>query len=316
MPMTELASGITVHTFRPPPEDFDPTKADDRELVAHGLPRRPEDPDLRERWESLLGRKIRLIEPVFRQIEHRHGRLPKRTSERRTSAAEHAVDSTDIWAGALLDSPGGDKFAWIQGTWNVPNAYPPVNPEAGITYSASAWIGIDGYDGSNDVLQIGVDSLALYVFNSTIHTHLVWWEWFPGATFEITNLPVAAGDTVSGLVCVDPDSSTTASVSLYNVTTNIGASFRATAPDGFDLLGNTAQWIVERLVSDTGIHVPELARFGDVYFDDANAGTLGRQLLRGGNGNVVEMTDFGNVIATGVIETPTLIQVRYTGPNY
>lgn len=28
MPVTELAGGITVHTFRPPPEDFDPIKAD------------------------------------------------------------------------------------------------------------------------------------------------------------------------------------------------------------------------------------------------------------------------------------------------
>lgn len=320
MPVTELAGGITVHTFRPPLEDFDPIKADDRELIAYGLPGRPEDPSLRERWENVLGRKIRMIQPVFRQIEHRHGRLPQRlpqrTAERRSGVSPHAVDSTDIWAGALLEAPAGDRFAWIEGTWTVPDAYPPANPEAGITYSASTWVGIDGFDGSNDVLQIGVDSLVLYEFNAVIHTHLVWWEWFPGATFEITNLPVSPGDTVNGLVCVDPGSATTASVSLYNVTSNIAASFRATAPDGFGLVGNTAQWIVERLVSDTGTHVPELARFGDVYFDEANAGTVGHQLLHGGTGNVVEMTDFDNVIATGVIETPTLIQVKYTGPNY
>jgi Peptidase A4 family len=319
MTSTQLAGGITVRTFAPPPLDFDPLKADDRELLAHGFPRRPADPDLRERWEQLASRRPHLVQPRFRQLERRD-RLAKRSADRRAITAAdgttHAVDSTQNWAGALLDAPAGDRFTWIEGTFTVPDVYPPVRPEAGETYSASTWVGIDGLDGSNDVLQIGVDSLALYEFNAVVRSHLVWWEWFPGATFEITNLPVSVGDTVNGLICVDADSTTSASVSLYNLTSNMAASFRATAPDGFSSLGNTAQWIVEGLASETGSHVTSLGRFGDVYFDEANAGTAGRQLLRGGTGNVVEMTALGVVIATGVLCTPTLVQVKYTGPNF
>jgi hypothetical protein len=41
MSVTELPGGVTVRTFSAPPDGFDPIKADDRALLAHGYPSRP-----------------------------------------------------------------------------------------------------------------------------------------------------------------------------------------------------------------------------------------------------------------------------------
>jgi hypothetical protein len=39
-------------------------------------------------------------------------------------------------------------------------------------------------------------------------------------------------------------------------------------------------------------------------------------LIDAGSGNVIDMVDSGRTISAGLIETPTLVQVRYTGPAY
>jgi len=84
----------------------------------------------------------------------------------------------------------------------------------------------------------------------------------------------------------------------------------ATPPSEYALVGNCAEWIVERLYIDT--NTPELARYGDVYFDVANAGTVGGVILTPGSGNTINMIDNNQVISQGNIETATLVQVQYT----
>ncbi len=309
----ELAGGVTVRTFTPPPDGFDPIKADDRHLLIHGYPRRPDDPDLRDRWESVLSRPFHLIEPTFRPMPERRRRLPIRTESAATVAQAHGVENTDIWSGAVVHAPKGDSFTWVEGTWTVPNAFPPVHASDGVWYSASTWVGIDGIDGSGDVLQAGCDSDVMTFWGSTSRQLRPWWEWFPAGSFWISNLPVAQGDTLNCLICVTANSTTSAEIFMYNLTSGIAASFAATAPSKTALLGNSAEWVVERLEIDTS--TPELARYGEVYFDECNAGTLNHQLIKGGTGNTINMTDGGSVISTGTIETPSLIQVKYTGPN-
>lgn len=121
------------------------------------------------------------------------------------------------------------------------------------------------------------------------------------------------GDTLSCLICVAAESTTSALIFMYNVTSGVAASFEATAPAGVSLTGNSAEWVVERLEIDS--NTPELARYGDVYFDDAIAGTVGGTTLDAGSGNTIDMDDSGDTISAGLIETPTLVQVRYTGPD-
>lgn len=308
MSASELPGGVTVRTFSPPPDGFDPVKADDKALLAYGYPSRPQDPELLERWERVLSGQVRLIQPTFRSMPYKRRRLPKVTAE-----AVHGTEDTDIWSGAVVHAPKGDRFRWVEGEWTVPNAFPPPGAIEGVWYSASTWIGIDGIDGSGDVLQAGCDSDVMTSGGAIQRQLNPWWEWFPAGSFWISNLPVAQGDTMDGLICVDAGSVTSATIFLLNVTSGVGASFRATAPPGTSLAGNSAEWVVERLEIDT--NSPELARYGDVYFDSANAGTVADTLIRAGSGNTINMTDSGSTISTGLSETPTLVQVRYTGPE-
>jgi Peptidase A4 family len=306
MSVIELPGGVTVRTFSPPPEGFDPVKADDRALLAHGYPGRPEDPALLERWEHVLRRPIRWIQPTFRSMPHKRRRLP-----RAVAGTAHGTETSDIWSGAVVHARSGDSFNWIEAEWTVPNAYPPHGAVPGVWYSASTWIGIDGIDGSGDVLQIGCDSDVMTFLFGTQRQLNPWWEWYPAGSFWISNLPVAQGDTMDGLICVKPGSVTAATMYLLNVTSGVGASFQATAPPGTTLAGNSAEWVVERLEIDT--NTPELARYGDVYFDSAYAGTVAGAQLDASAGNVINMIDSGNTISTGRIEAPALVQVRYTG---
>jgi hypothetical protein len=51
---------------------------------------------------------------------------------------------------------------------------------------------------------------------------------------------------------------------MSNITTNFAVRFIATAPSGTSLVGNTAEWIVERLEIYTD--TPGLARYGGRLF--------------------------------------------------
>ncbi len=113
------------------------------------------------------------------------------------------------------------------------------------------------------------------------------------------------------VICVD--AGTSASIFFDNVTSRVGTSFAAAVPpDWQPLAGNCAEWIVERILVDSS--PPELARYGEVYFGDAQAGTASGALIRAGTGNTIDMVDVTGTISAGMIETPTLIQVKYTGP--
>ncbi len=305
----KLASGVTVRTFSLPPTGFNPLEAEDRELAVFGFPARPIGNErMLRRWEQVFSKPIRVIQPTFRAMDYKRRFLPTRLPR-----GEHGTESTDIWSGAVVHAAAGDRFQWIEGTFTVPNADPPVHAQDGVWYSASSWVGIDGIDGSGDVLQAGCDSDVMVQGNTVQRQLNPWWEWFPADSYWISNLLISPGDTVNCLICVQANSTTQATIFLYNVTSGTGASFQATAPDGTQLQGNTAEWVIERLEIDT--NTAELARYGEVYFDEANAGTVNKALLQGGSGNTIAMVDGGNVISAGQIEGPTLIQVRYTGPN-
>jgi hypothetical protein len=306
MATTALPGGVTVRTFTPPPQDFDPIKADDRQLAIHGYPRRPDDPDLRDRWEQVFGRPIQMIEPTLLPMPQGRPQVPVRV---RPAPETQGAESSGTWAGAVVDAPAGDRVAWVEGTWNVPNVSPPVGYDYDVWYTASTWLGIAGVEGSGESLHAGVDSDVIWFPDAREQQCLPWYEW-SGGTFWITNLPVAPGDTLSCLICAD--STTSASIFMYNLTSGVAAPFAVTAPSE-TFLGGSAEWIVERV--EIGASGPALARFGDVYFDETNAGTINHELLRGGDGFTINMVEGGGVVALSTVETPSLIQVKYTGPN-
>lgn len=88
------------------------------------------------------------------------------------------------------------------------------------------------------------------------------------------------------------------------------------APKGLQLVGNTAEWIVESPV--TGWLGP-LSKFGLVYFDECVAGSGGESggtVILGGDEYLVDMHDAnGQNIARSSRVTDRLIKIRYTGPE-
>lgn len=300
MSTTKFPSGLEVSTFEPPPPGFEPLKADDAELTRHGFPRRPvESLEAMQRYEAVLRRlqgKFHYIVPVFRRREDiRHRPLEQAAG----------TETFSNWSGAVQHAPKGQSFRWVQGDWTIPNVYAPTDG----AFYCSNWIGIDG-DGSGDVCQAGVECEVFQTALFTVRNIYAWWEWFPENEVAIPNFPVGAGDEITCLICTTGAGATTAAVFIANQSSGAATSFTIHAPKGTQLVGNSAEWVVER--PEVNGVLSSLADYGSVFFFNADAYD-GSAILDAGNGNNIDMTEGGNVVSEGVLDTPTVIQCLYTG---
>jgi hypothetical protein len=293
MAETTFPSGVVIRSH-PWPKGRDPLKASDQELVRHGMPPRPKDPTLLSEWENLmksLGGST-FIEPKFRRMDRRHG-----------PAIRSGTDTAHNWSGGVVflpaTSPAGAKFYVVSGHWTVPNPMPGDADQQ--LYHCACWIGIDG-DGSHDVLQAGIECDAQFDDSGVVEqTIYPWWEWFPEDQIQITNLAFSVGDLV---VCnIVADSSTTASIVLSNSTTNQTAACGLTAPRGTTLVGNCAEWIVERI--SVGDVLTQLANYDSVTFQEAFGGTNlpGSDAVRDpSEGDAIDMLgDNGALVSTATV---------------
>lgn len=303
MPKQTIGS-VEINTFPLPPEGFDPLAATAEELQQYGFPRRPdhqEMPHAAAKWVTAFRRypQLKHITPEFKALEHRHD-LNKRTEK----GTEGLVNATSFnWSGSVLFIGGGDSFTWIYGSWTVPHVY--QSPVTGGTEYSSAWLGLDG-DGSGDVMQAGTET-------DSDGTCYAWFEWFPNFSIGISNFPVTPGDVVSLLLCAT--SSTTAWMSIGNLTSMYYTNFSFSAPAGTALVGNCAEAVVER----PGVNgqLAELPRYGEVFFDDTTAYSANGVAYPIGVGTPMSMVADDGVT---VISAPTFegdsdaIKVSYTGP--
>src|SRR5690349_16934092 len=72
----DIGGNISPHirTFTLPPHGFNPCKASERELLAYGLPRRPNPethPVLARRWDRIAGRSHEFITPELKPLPMR-----------------------------------------------------------------------------------------------------------------------------------------------------------------------------------------------------------------------------------------------------
>ncbi len=141
-----------------------------------------------------------------------------------------------------------------------------------------------------------------------------WWEWFPAGEVAITNLPVSAGDIMYCLICVN--STTTATVYLTNQSSGVSTSFSITAPRGTTLVGNSAEWIVERPTVNGS--VANLTDTKAVYFDEGMAGLTGAPftIIDLGSGMAVTMVGNNNAsLSVPTLETSQLMKVNWLKAN-
>ncbi|KAJ3978012.1 peptidase A4 family-domain-containing protein [Lentinula raphanica] len=201
------------------------------------------------------------------------------------------------WAGGLLQSPPtGQHFTDIGGTFVVPTLEGPDG-------AMSAWIGIDGGPNApQSILQIGVDCYIV----SGVNYNFAWFEWFPQNAFEITNLPVSPGNTIT--LRIQVENNTTGIITLTNESTGLTVSGEVAAPnDDAALQGNTAEWIVEDF-EQNGELVP-FASFGEVVFTDAAAFT-GVEEVFASVGTAVDMEQDGLFLAITTINE-NVVTVQY-----
>ncbi len=252
----------TVQVFDPPPPDFDPMKASDRELALYGFPRRPDrerEPKLWDLWEKAyrhrpkVGRAAIAIDDVLL------------SSPRRRAARRHdGRFAPGGWGGIVTETgdyafnpsePANMAYAeWLQ---------PPVRPDEdnpNVAMTVGFWVGIDG-SGNDQVLQAGT---AATVKGETVD-HWAWFEWWPAPPVRLTDFPVAEGDTITVLVCAFEPRRGFASFlnRSTGVTTNVGFD---PPKEVTNSLGETAEWIVEGISAD-------LPKFVIVGFHECVAGT-------------------------------------------
>jgi hypothetical protein len=301
-----LPGGLSVRTFPAPPVGWDPEKASDRERMQFGYPRCPvEFPGLVERWTRKLSENYTFIQPEFAPRKRPSKRLQR-------LLGDHGLEYSGNWSGCYVVPPEGTTFKWIEATWKFPESNLPGGAQDNVEYSASTWIGIDGDNGSGDIMQAGCDADVQTTGGSPQHQYNPWWEWYPAGSFWITNLSFKPGDEISLLICITAGSTNSAAVFFSNNTTNTGGFFHATAPAGTSILGSSAEWIVEALGTQIGY---ALAKFDTVEFTDCHAGTQAGTTVESGSGQLIDMTNgTGMVITNASVIGQTSVQVTYTGP--
>lgn len=304
----KLPGGSTVTPFKPPSKDFSMLRASDSELLLYGFPPRPQDPRLRQRydaWATRLSRKLQWTEPDVAIIEGKgHG---TRLGPRRSTTS-----NSENWSGVQVQAAAGDSISWVTGSWVVPNVSHPTTSQ---NYYSCHWVGIDGNNSTQPLFQAGVEC---DVSSGDSRDFYAWYEWLPNdaTQIEIKNMPVNAGDYVTVIVCSDSGAgSTTGTIYFTNSTLGVYTSFRVSAPDSA-LLGGTAEWISESTEVNGVIESSMLADYGEIFFSDALAGSVGHVFLDGFSGNEIEMKDSvsGVEYSIGVPIATELVRTVYMGP--
>ncbi|HEY7423208.1 MAG TPA: G1 family glutamic endopeptidase [Gemmataceae bacterium] len=252
------------------------------------------------------------IEPTFRVTKIRH---------RPRSRA--GAETSDNWSGAVAYRPGNDTnnpIMDVSGKWTVPSV---TSPDGGtppiVGFRCSNWIGIDG-DGSSDLVQAGVECDLFSDGPSTFP----WFEWLPydPTEIEIMGMPVSPGDVVFCSISITHTDSPsvphndTATIFLQNTTTSKIVSFAISSPANQHLVGNCAEWIVERPI--VGTTLTQLPNYGSVTFQGCLTGSAdwgGEPGLASTNANSINMHDDTRTrtISEGSIPAVATVTCNFTG---
>jgi hypothetical protein len=290
--------------FQVPPLGFDPKSAPNEELQRYGLLARPSadsSPQYQKLWSRTYSAKVDFVAPTFR-ARNRYRRLPPQRRQ-----------TFNNWAGLAVQT-SGTPLITVAGTWTIPYPRAPDDAAGNEPNYNSAWIGIDGYFPSTDILQAGVD--FNFTTGSTEISIAPWWEWWPGDSYYIDSLQVSPGETFS-CVIVGTAGGADALVQMTNLSSNRHVTFLATAPANTTLVGDCAEWIVERQnrTSASDSPISDLSQFGSVFFANAFASTSRPQshgtVLAAGSGTPISMSanDGVQLIAVPAVLGPTSFRV-------
>jgi hypothetical protein len=233
--------------YDPPPGGFNPLSASDVELQQYGFPPRPSrsDPNYLI-WKRLV--TATRVPPQVTPTKIYNGPAKNvllRPTDSNAPGTTYGAVSTN-WSGYALDGPNGTftpNGTYVLAYWQLPVATQSVNPPVcNSTWGYSfQWVGFDGWGTSqSDVLQAGTEADA----NCTSTLYSFWYEWYPLAETRVS-LAVYPGDEVLGWVTYYT-SSPHGNAALFNETKNTVTVVGFNPPSGTNLVGNSAEWILER----------------------------------------------------------------------
>jgi hypothetical protein len=329
-------------SFETPSASFEVSATSDRELIAHGLPPRPNlatHPRFAAKWQRIAALRHQFVRPelqVVRSIRHhmdpdmmarrevieraitRHlDKVKFRSGIDRIDEINkyHLVlpETSGNWSGAYVKRPAAEPLMSVSGEWRVPGVNPPASAWNGSGYNngkyyCSVWAGIDGTQGTGDVMQAGTDSVCVVQAGKMVSTTFyAWIEWFALPPIRVSNYPVQVGDLISCTVCA-PFGNTRGSALFNNLTSGATTTIPIDPPAGTSLVGNVAEWIVE----DPGSPMVPFPNYGSVHFSDCSAGSKNIELDLS-SATEIDMVDAANhVISTASIESNRTLFCRHT----
>jgi Peptidase A4 family len=326
-----------IRTFVQPPTTFNPVVASPEALQQHGFPPRPDQlkaPGAYSAWaKAVSAPQTRLQSPQLEQTPifngpaqiQPSGESKQPASEFNSTPTNAIATNSSNWSGYADYDNNTKPFAksYIYAYWIVPVAQHAFGNSSGGWDYSSQWVGIDGY-GSPDVLQAGTEVDAYASGSTTATFYAAWIEWYPFSESRISNFSVAPGNEM--FVEVWNTSATVGNAYLLNVTTQQAVAFTFDAPSGTRLVGNSAEWVVER--PGFGNSLATLTNYVACPFDacwaigSVNGGTYNRVYypeinLAGTTVFAISMLDNGgNVISIPGLVGFSDIWFRDTGSAY
>ncbi|KAI0181242.1 concanavalin A-like lectin/glucanase [Hypoxylon sp. FL1284] len=171
---------------------------------------------------------------------------PSRRGSRFSKRSTHH-DSIN-WSGAVVQNQG---ITGVTATFPVLDSKIPTVSEPGKhAYLGSVWVGIDGYNTTvcnGSLWQAGVMTQH-HAITGEIWTQ-AWYELYPGPPEFLDIGNITSGDMIK--VTLDVSDPTQASAILENLST--GEGFNQTVPLAQPLCMNSAEWIVERAYTVSGL---------------------------------------------------------------
>jgi hypothetical protein len=117
------------------------------------------------------------------------------------------------------------------------------------------------------VLQAGTESDAYCSGSTKSSYYAAWYEWYPFSEVRIGSFPVSPGDDM--FVEVWSTNATAGHAYVVNYNTNQSVNLAFSAPSGTKLIGNSAEWVVER--PSVGGSLATLTNYIEDFFEDAYA---------------------------------------------
>lgn len=208
------------------------------------------------------------------------------------------VEYSSNWAGAVLIGSG---YTAVTGEFTVPTPKAPSGGSSSDSYSASAWVGIDGDTYGNAILQTGVD----FTVQGGQVSYDAWYEWYPDYAYDFSGIPISAGDVIK--VTVEASSKSSGTATIQNTSTGKTVSHTFSNNVQGDLGEVNAEWIVEDF--ESGGSLVSLVDFGTVTFTGAEATSSGKTVTPSG-ASILDIKQNGEVL-TDVSVSGSSVTVKY-----